>query len=138
MATKISNFAISTATDALCALLASGFLRIYDGVRPATPDTAITTQVELASLGFASVPFRPAFAGVAVAYDLTPDQATVAGTPTWARAFRSDGTTAILDCDVAAGGSDLNLGVATITVGGLLTQSDPYWTFTLTIALPKG
>ena len=96
---------------------ASALLRFYDGTRPATAG-AITTQVLLAELT-CSATFAPAAAaGVLTANAITQDSsANASGTVTWLRLVKSDGTTFVLDGNVAAAGSDLNLTPTAITLG---------------------
>src|SRR5439155_785437 len=71
MAITLSAAAASAAADALCALLNGGHVRLYDGARPVTADTAITTQVLLASPTFANPAFAAAVSGVASAHAVT-------------------------------------------------------------------
>ena len=132
MAMMHSNNGINIALDAYCAALNGGFLRFYDGTRPADPDTAITTQVQLASMRFPSPAFQAAVAGVASAYPLISDNATVAGTATWCRAFESDGVSVMFDDDVPA---DVVLNTVIITALGVL--SVPESGFSFTIRFPK-
>lgn len=112
---KLGNAAANAAADAVCALLNSGYLRIYDGVQPASADTAISTQTLLAELRFAATAFEAAVAGVATANALTPDMdADATGTATWFRAFKSDGTSAVFDGSVGMTDCDLNMNTTAI------------------------
>ena len=114
---KISDTAANAAADGLCALLNSGYLRIYDGAQPATADTDITTQVLLAELRFGATAFGAAVAGVATANALTPDAAANAtGTASWFLALKSDGTSKVLDGSVGTTGADLNLNSVAIQI----------------------
>lgn len=115
LAPKLANVAANAAADAVTALLNSGKLRIYDGTQPATGDTAITTQNQLAELTFNATAFGAAVAGVATANAITSDtDADATGTATWFRAFKSDGTTAVYDGSVGTSGCNLNLNSAAI------------------------
>ncbi len=85
----------------------AALLRIYSGVRPATGGTATTLLAELVC----GTPFAPAAVnGVltlnAIANDASADNT---GTATWFRIVKADGTTHVMDGNVAASGSDLNL-----------------------------
>lgn len=91
---------------------ASALLRIYDGTRPATGGTATTLLAELTC----NATFAPAASsGVLTLNAITQDSsANATGTATWFRIVKADGTTFVLDGNVAASGSDLNLTPATI------------------------
>jgi hypothetical protein len=130
-APKQTNLAVNTAADAACALLNSGYLRIYDGSQPATADTAISTQNLLAELRFNATAFGSSVAGVATANAITSGTAGATGTAAWFRAFKSDGTTAVLDGSVGTSGCDLNLGSVAIQSGGVVSVS------AFTYTLPK-
>jgi hypothetical protein len=119
---KLTNLGANTSADAVCALLPAGWIRIYDGVQPATGDTAITTQVLLASIRLGTPAFAPAVAGLAAANPVTPDLDIDAnGHATWFRAFKSDGTTAVFDGSVGLLGCDLNLSSVTFLQHGSVT-----------------
>ena len=93
----------------------SALLRIYNGTRPATGGAATTLLAELTcNATFAA----PAAAGVLTLNAITQDSsANATGTASWFRIVKSDGTTFVLDGDVAASGSDLNLTSTSITSG---------------------
>ena len=93
----------------------NGYLRIYDGTRPANASTAITTQVLLAELRFANPAAASVTNGVITFDTISPDtSANATGTATWARCLKSDGTTAI--CDMNVGTSDANIIVTTTAI----------------------
>lgn len=101
--------------DSIDAEYNDGYLRIYDGARPATPSTAITTQVLLAELRFANPAASSVTNGVITFASMTPDtSANNTGTASWARCLKSDGTTAI--CDLNVGTSDANVIVSTTAI----------------------
>lgn len=103
--TILSNAAASLAADAVAGELNNGYLRIYDGAQPASPDAAITTQVLLAELRFGTPAFGAAVNGVATANPITADaSANNTGTASWSRQLKADGTTAVFDGSVGAGG----------------------------------
>lgn len=103
-----SEETINAKADAVGALLDDGYLRLYTGTRPATPDDAVTTQTLLAELRFGSPAFGAASGGTITANPLTQDAAANAtGTATWYRALKSDGTSPVQDGSV--GTSDANL-----------------------------
>jgi hypothetical protein len=98
---------------------ASGKLRIYSGTRPATGGTATTLLAELTL----NATFAPAASGGvltlnAITGDTTAD---ATGTASWARIFKSDGTTICLDCSVGTSGADINLNTVSIVAGAAVT-----------------
>src|SRR2546422_1019223 len=70
---KTSIVSRNAELDALAALANSGKLRIYDGSQPATPETAITTQVLLAELTMNATAFGASASGVIPAAAITAD-----------------------------------------------------------------
>lgn len=94
----------------------AALLRIYDGTRPATGGTATTKLAEF-TLG---TPFSGA-AAAAVLSPTLPANTTglAAGTATWGRIVKSDGTTHVADFSVTAtgGGGDCQLNTTTISIG---------------------
>lgn len=125
MAIKISNAAAIAACNSIVDLIdagaSAGKIRIYDGTRPADPDTAVSTQTLLAELTFSDPAFGNAAdgapGGVATASSITADSsANATGTASWFRVVDSDGL-AIFDGDVGTSGSDLNLSSVSITSG---------------------
>jgi hypothetical protein len=115
---NLSNAAVSAQADALSDLLDSGYLRVYDGTAPANADTAVTTQTLLAELRFNNPASGPASAGVLAFSPIDSDtSANAAGTATWFRALRSDGTTAVIDGSVGTAGTDCILTSDSITAG---------------------
>jgi hypothetical protein len=115
---KISNEAASAEADATTALLANGYLRIYDGTQPSTADTAVSGQTLLAELRFGSPAFGAASNGVATANAITADSsANATGTATWFRALKSNGTSPVFDGSVGTSDADLVLNSVAIAVG---------------------
>lgn len=107
---RLSNVAVNAEIDALTALLNGGFLDIYDGTQPATADTAVTTQVLLASLSFGTPAFGAGVAGVATANAITPDSdANATGTASWYRCYKSDHTTGVTDGSVDTTNANVNI-----------------------------
>lgn len=97
----------------------AALLRIYDSTGTGRPSTggAVTTQVLLAELTCGTPFAGAAAAGVLTANAITTDaSANATGTATWFRIVKSDGTTFVLDGNVAASGSDLNLTTTSIVI----------------------
>src|SRR5881394_187627 len=121
MAITLSATAASTAADALCALLNGGHVRIYTAPRPATADTAITTQTLLASPTFGSPAFASAVAGVATAHAVTDDtDAAASGTADWFRAVTS-GAASVCDGSVGTADADCVLSSVAIVQHGTIS-----------------
>jgi hypothetical protein len=94
---SIGSGPASLALDVITARMDGGYLRIYGGERPASPDTPPTGPL-LAELRFQPRAFVPAEAGLASAYPLEPEpRARVAGTASWYRCLASDGQSGIVD-----------------------------------------
>jgi hypothetical protein len=100
---------VNAKADAVAALLDNGFLRIYDGSRPATPDDPVTTQTLLAELRFGSPAFGPAVEGTITATPIASATAGATGTATWYRALKADGTSAVHDGEVGTEDADLEM-----------------------------
>lgn len=101
--------------DAITTFAGNGAkLRVYDGTRPATGGTATTLLAEF-TLG---TPFAGAASAAALSPTL-PSNTTgaAAGTATWFRIVKSDGTTHVLDGSAGTSGTDLVLNTATISIG---------------------
>ena len=120
---KTSIAARNAALDALAPLVNSGYLRIYSGSQPATPETA-ASGVLLAELRFNATAFGAAAAGVLTANAITGDSsADATGTAGYYRVLASDGTTALWDGSVNTSGADLNLNSVAIQSGAAVSIS---------------
>jgi len=129
---NLSNAAANAGLDAITALLNSGFLDIYDGSQPANANIAIGAQVRLASLTFGATAFGASAAGVAAANAIGTDVSNDAtGTATWARLWKSDHTSVVMDLSVGTSGCDINLDSVAIQVGAQTSIT------ALTLTLPE-
>lgn len=129
---KLSNAAVNAEVDALTALAANGYIRIYDGAQPANADTAVTTQTLLAELRLNATAFGAAVAGVATANAITSDSAANAtGTAAWFRVLKSDSSTVLWDGTVGTGTHDLVFATVAFVAGAIISISS------LTFTLPK-
>lgn len=92
--------------------------QIYSGTRPAT-GAAITSQVKLAEFVMGT-PFATTSNGVTTI--TLPANATglAAGTATWARVTKADGTTFVMDLSA---GTDFTLSTTTVSVGLILQMT---------------
>ena len=112
--TTIRNNRLIQVRDAIDGGSSGGFLRIYDGTRPATGGTATTL---LAELTFSDPMAGAPSGGVLTASAITSDSsANATGTATWFRCVDSTGTFCI-DGNVATSGSDLNIDNTSINAG---------------------
>jgi hypothetical protein len=126
------NAGSKTYTDLLDAGSGPGKIRIYDGAKPAGPDTAVTTQVLLAEFILNDPAFVAGVTGERL-LDLTPvltAEGLAVGTPTWYRALDSANVAAFDGTASGPSGSgELEVSVDEIQVGldlevtsGSLTQ----------------
>jgi hypothetical protein len=121
---KESNALANAMVDAMTALAATGYIRIYDGTQAADADTALGAQVLLAELRFGGTAFGAAAAGVATANAITSDSsANATGTATWFRVLKSDGTTVLWDGSVGTSGADMNLNTVSIVAAAAVAIS---------------
>jgi hypothetical protein len=81
-------------------LLNSGFVKLYTGTQPATPDTALSGNTLLVSLALSSTAFGSPSSGSASANSIASNTCIASGLATFARWFASNGTTAHMDCTV--------------------------------------
>lgn len=104
------NTAQNTASVALVAIGAlanSGTLVVYSGAMPATPETALSGNTALVTLDFTASAFNaPTYSSpdeqTTANFSASSFSPTTAGLANWARAYKSDGTTAVADFTVIA------------------------------------
>ena len=114
------NLALNAALD----VLNTGYLRIYDGVQPATADTALSGNTLLAELTLAGTAFSAAASASKAAGAIGSDSsANATGTASFFRLFKSDGTTAVLDGSVGTASADLILNSVSIVAGSAVAVS---------------
>lgn len=117
---------IQAVLDAVVTGTGTARLRIYNGTRPARPETAITSQTLLADIPLgAANDLATAIATIGTGsgagtatFDTTGESAAAAatGTATWFRVLDQAGN-AVLDGDVGTSGSDMNMTSVSITSG---------------------
>ncbi len=130
--THLSIASWNLALDSALNVLNGGFLQIYTGTQPATPDTALSGNTLLATLSLSGTAFSSASAGTKTANAIVSGTAVATGTATFARAFKSDDSTAVIDGSVGTSGTDFILNDVNITTGG--TVSITSWT----VSMPVG
>jgi hypothetical protein len=127
--TRITNAVRTLQANAIATEFNNGYIRIYDGTRPAGPSTAIGSQVLLAELRFASTAVASESNGVLTFGTITKDtSANATGTATWSRLLKSDGTTALADIEVGTTGANLNLSTTSISAGVEVDITSITWT----------
>jgi hypothetical protein len=126
---RLTNLAANTEANSICTLLNNGWIDIRDGSQPATADTAVTTQVLLASLRINATACGAASLGVATFNAITSDaSADATGTASWARLYESDHTTAVYDGSVCTSGCDLNFATVSFVSGAVISISSMTFT----------
>ena len=117
-----STTTLNAEADAWAALCTNGTIEFYDGTQPADPQTAITTQNLLCAIDFGASPFSSATGGILALVSSLSGTITDGGTTTWARGFKTDGTTVIFDGTVGieSSGADFELETTTLVLDDLL------------------
>lgn len=109
--------------DAIDGGAGAGTLKIYDGTRAATVDTAVGAQVLGATLTFSDPAFGSASNGVATANAITQDSSADATiTASWFR-IASSTPTAVADGNVGTSAADLILNTVSIVAGAVVSIS---------------
>ena len=114
--------------------LDGGFVEIYAGAQPATPDAPIGASVLLAKVALASPAFAAASGGTKLAHGIPNVTASANGIAQWFRAYKADGVTSVLDgsAGTAMQTPDMILNDASLTQGGSVAVTS--WQF----AAPAG
>lgn len=120
---KAAKLSRNTELDAMTALLNGGFIKLYTGSQPASPESAATGTL-LSTLEFSNPAFSSAANGTATANAITEDMSAAAtGNAGWFRCFKSDGVTAVLDGSVGTSGADINLNSTSIQIHAQVSLS---------------
>lgn len=126
--TQLADATANAAANAVCALANGGSLKIYTTPQPANANTAVSTQTLLVTLTMNATAFGNAVAGVATANAITSANAVASGTAVWFRILKSDGTTVVMDGNVATSGANLNLNSTSISAGASVSVSSLSYT----------
>src|SRR5437867_1093548 len=114
---KTSIAARNRAANAIADLADDGFLRIYDGLQPLTPETQVAGQTLLTELALGSPAFQTAMAGTIKADGLADDNdAAATGKASWYRIVAADGLTGIWDGTAGESNADLVLNSVAIQI----------------------
>jgi hypothetical protein len=116
---SLSTTAKNAGTNAIVDLLdGGGTINFYSGTMPATPETAISTQILLATLTLSTPAFAAASGGSAAASAITDDtSADETGVVTWARILNSS-SVAVMDVDVGTSGASITLNTTNVVESG--------------------
>lgn len=102
-------------------------MKLYNGTKPATADTALSGNTLLATLTGASPTIASTSdtgtAGRATWGAITSGIAANTGTAVFGRTFKSDGTTVADQFNVDTSGADLNLSTTSLTAGSTVACS---------------
>ena len=112
------NAACNTVVD-LVDIGGPGRLAIYDGTKPADPQTAVTTQTKLAELPLDSTAFDTATNGSAALNTVDSTLALANGTAAWFRIFDGNDTP-IADGTVGTAEADLTTRAVDWTTGSIV------------------
>jgi len=122
--TQLTNLVVDTQANSMATLFNSGFMDLLDGSQPATGNTAITTQNVLASVGFNATAWGASANGVLTAGVMTAcSSANLSGNAAWARCYKSDHTTALMDVSVGTANANIILNSVVIQAGAQVSVS---------------
>lgn len=118
---NLSDTAANAEANALAPLMNSGTIQIYSGTQPTNANTALSGNTLLATCTFGATAFGTAASSVITANSITAGTAGATGTATFARIYKSDGTTVVMDVTVGTSGSGIVLNTTSIVSGGLVS-----------------
>lgn len=120
--TRLANFVVDIQANALAELLNDGFIDIYDGTQPESPDDEVGSRKMCVSLKLGSPAFMPAVKGVISANPIQAGRIVANVNPaTWARLYQADHKTSVMD--VSVGTRDANIIVPTTHMVSGVTMS---------------
>lgn len=106
--TRLAGFVVDIQANALAELLNDGFIDIYEGPQPDSPDEPVGQRKLCVSLKFGSPAFMSAVKGIISANPISAGKSVADVNPvTWARCFQADHRTSVMD--VSAGTRDANI-----------------------------
>jgi hypothetical protein len=125
----LANATVNAQADAAGALLNSGVLWLYNSTKPANANTAVTTQIALATLAFAATAFGAAVSGTLTANTIAGDvSANASSLCIWFRAAGAGGTV-VLDGTVGTtSAADLAMNAVDIVAGAAVNVTSLLWT----------
>jgi hypothetical protein len=122
--TTIAAEVVNLQAGVLANLLDGGYLRIYGGTRPATPDDPVTDQTLLAELRFSAPAAATIEDGVVTFAPLQEEpSAPASGTARWFRCVSADGVTPVYDGNVGTADADIILSSAGVQAGAAVQMT---------------
>lgn len=119
---RITSDSQAAALDAFTAQInvgGTGEIQFYNKDQPLNPNSIITDQILLFTLGFLSPAFFPTVDGVADANTITTGLGIAIGDCTWARIVDGNGKH-IFDCDVGTVGTTIILDTVVVDIDDIL------------------
>jgi len=113
--TQLSDASVNGQANALAAFCNGGFIKLYDGAMPVDANTPLSGNTLGATLTFGSPAFGSPVSGTLTANSITPGTAVASITPTFARVYRNDGITVVMD--LTCGSSAANIIIGSFTAG---------------------
>ena len=111
---------IKAAMDSRLTRLGSGYIQIYTGTQPASPDAPLSGNTLLVTLTFSATAFpASSISGgivTATANAITSGTAVATGTATFGRFFKSDDSTAVFDGSVGATGGSFDITIPSTSI----------------------
>lgn len=133
--TTLSVEAVNAQANALAALCDDGFLDLYGGIQPESANSRIQDQILLATLKLGSPAFNKAVHGQIVARPIEPDHdAKATGVATWARVYKSDHKTPVMDQSVGLEKANILMNVTNIQKHAVVSIDD--WTHIIDTSSP--
>lgn len=108
--TTLATVVVDDQANILAGLLNNGYLDIFDGDKPDSVEAEISNQKRCVSLRLGEPAFQKADKGVIVANPISSGIAFNDAMPaTWARLYRADHKTAVMDVTVGAKSGQFNI-----------------------------
>jgi len=118
---RFSTPAVDAESDAVTALLADGYMRLYSAPRPVTADDPPDDAQLIAEFRLGSPAFGPSAGGIAPALAVADVTTLTAGNVTWFRTLRSDGITAVFDGNAGTTDQNLVMSNTNLAMGALVS-----------------
>ena len=119
---NVSITAAQAQAVAMAPLANNGFIDVYAGTQPATPETA-PGSTALATFVLPAIFAASVTGGVITANAITSVTIANTGVAAWFRCWESDHATPLYDGLVGTSGSDMNLNSTSLSAGALLALS---------------
>lgn len=122
--TVLSEKSVNAEADAFGALMDGGFIDIFGGEAPTSSDMAVGDQIRAVSLAFGTPAFGRSAGGSIIANPIQSALAERTVNPvTWARVFRADHKTSVMDVSVGTRDATLILPTTNIAANVTITCS---------------